>query len=136
MIRSSLVAVALVLAAGAARGEEGESPAAQAGHNLYEQHCQICHGMRGEGDGAFAGELRTAPANLTILAKKRKGVFPDVEVREIIDGRRRLRAHGPSDMPIWGREFGINAVAGSAHESIVRDRISALVTYLKSIQKP
>jgi mono/diheme cytochrome c family protein len=112
-----------------------ESTAAQAGHNLYMQHCELCHGLRGLGDGPFAGELRVAPADLTTIALRRKGVFPEVEVREIIDGRRRVRGHGPDNMPIWGRVFGRNAEAGAELEQVTRDRMQSLVDYLKSIQK-
>jgi mono/diheme cytochrome c family protein len=127
-----LAALATAALSGEARGEE--STQAQAGHNLYTRHCELCHGLRGRGDGAFAGELRVAPADLTQIALRRKGVFPEAEMREIIDGRRRVRGHGPDNMPIWGNVFGRNAEAGSEHEAAIRDRVNALVDYLKSIQ--
>ena len=116
-------------------GHAAESQAAQQGHLLYGQHCELCHGMRGVGDGVFAPELRLPPADLTTIALRRKGVFPDAEIREIIDGRRRVRGHGPDNMPIWGQVFGRNAEAGSENEAVARDRVTALVEYLKSIQK-
>ena len=120
-------------AAGRVLGEE--SVAAQAGHNLYEQHCMVCHGLRGHGDGPLAEELKVAPADLTSIAKRRGGVFPEVEIREIIDGRRRIRAHGPANMPLWGEVFAQGG-AGAQHEVEVRDKVSSLVDYLKSIQHP
>jgi mono/diheme cytochrome c family protein len=113
----------------------GESIEAQAGHNLYEQHCYVCHGLRGKGDGPLAEELRVAPADLTAIAKRRGGVFPEVELRETIDGRRRVRGHGPANMPIWGKVFA-NQGAGGAYEIEVRDKIESLVAYVKSIQDP
>jgi mono/diheme cytochrome c family protein len=127
--------VGLTGAGVARRGERGRVAGGPGGHNLYEQHCQLCHGMHGLGDGPFAGELRIAPADLTTIALRRKGVFPEVEVREIIDGRRRVRGHGPDNMPIWGRVFGRNAEAGAELEQVTRDRVQSLVEYLKSIQK-
>jgi mono/diheme cytochrome c family protein len=130
----STVALALWLSLGGlALGEE--SVAAQAGHNLYEQHCMECHGIRGRGDGPLAEELKVAPADLTLIAKRRGGVFPEAELREIIDGRRRVRAHGPANMPIWGEVFAESA-AGAQHEIEVRDRVNSLVVYLQSIQHP
>jgi len=117
-----------------AAAEEGESPAAQAGHRLYSQHCEVCHGIRAGGDGPLASELRVRPADLTRIAQRRSGVFPDVEVREIIDGRRVVRGHGPEKMPIWGDVFR-EQTAGATYESDVRDRVESLVTYLKSIQR-
>ena len=95
-----------------------------------------CHGMKGQGDGVLAEDLKVAPADLTTIAARRKGVFPEPEIREIIDGRRRVRAHGPLNMPLWGREFGMSAAsAGGPFEAETRDKINALVAYLKSIQK-
>ncbi|MFI5315619.1 MAG: c-type cytochrome [Myxococcota bacterium] len=125
--------VALVGASSGARAQE--SPEAQAGHNLYEQHCMLCHGLRGRGDGEFAAELKVAPADLTLISQRRGGVFPEVELREMIDGRRRVRAHGPANMPIWGEVFERSA-AGPQYESDVRDKIDSLLAYLKSIQRP
>jgi mono/diheme cytochrome c family protein len=135
-IRISISTAALglsLLLGGSARGEE--SVAAQAGHNLYEQHCLVCHGLRGHGDGPLADELRVAPADLTRIAQRRGGVFPEMEIREVIDGRRRVRAHGPANMPLWGEVFAQSA-ADATHEVEVRDRVASLVEYLKSIQQP
>jgi len=138
--RSPWTAVAIAGLLGTLRvlpalAEEGESPAAQAGHNLYSEHCEVCHGIRGAGDGPLASELRVRPADLTRVAQRRGGVFPDVEVREIIDGRRVVRGHGPPNMPIWGDVFK-EQTAGATYESDVRDKVESLVTYLKSIQRP
>jgi len=36
-----------------------------AGHALYEQHCQSCHGLHGHGDGPLAILNHMKPANLT-----------------------------------------------------------------------
>lgn len=131
---SLVVGVALLALAVTARAEE--SPAAQRGHNSYEQYCMDCHGMKGQGDGVLAEDLKVAPADLTTIALRRKGVFPEVEIREIIDGRRRVRAHGPLNMPLWGKTFGTAAAsAGGQTEQETRDKINALIDYLKSIQK-
>ena len=129
-----IAGVAFFLCASDVRGQE--SPAAQRGHNLYEEFCMDCHGMKGQGDGVLADDLKVAPSDLTTIALRRKGVFPDPDIREIIDGRRKLRAHGPLNMPIWGKQFGISiASPGGPHEAETRDKINALVDYLKSIQR-
>jgi mono/diheme cytochrome c family protein len=133
-IVSVIVGMLLVGFSQGARAEE--SPAAQRGHNLYEQYCLDCHGLRAQGDGVLAEDLKVAPADLTTIALRRKGVFPEPEIREIIDGRRRVRAHGPLNMPLWGRAFGMGvASAGGQNEQETRDKINALIDYLKSIQK-
>ena len=78
----------------------------------------------------MAAELRTAPADLTQLAKKNGGVFPEGVVENIIDGRKTLRAHGTYDMPVWGNVFT------ELQPSMARERILHIVEYLKGLQAP
>lgn len=106
------------------------------GHELYQADCAVCHGVTGQGNGPLAEDLRTVPADLTRIAQRRGGVFPEHEIHEIIDGRRRMRGHGPGNMPVWGDEYlrsDTNVVGGSS-EVVVRMRILEIVDYLKSIQ--
>jgi hypothetical protein len=87
------------------------------------------------GRGPAAGALKTRPANLTGLAKRRGGAFPDGEIARFIDGRFEVTAHGSREMPIWGRRFGERIPEAGISEEIVRGRILVLVEYLKSIQQ-
>lgn len=106
------------------------------GHEVYYEYCAACHGVTGQGNGPLAADLRVVPADLTRIGQRRGGVFPEPEIIEIIDGRRRVRGHGPGNMPLWGREFS-NVYAGGTgdeYEMITRMRILELVGYLKSIQ--
>jgi hypothetical protein len=64
-----------------------------------------CHGPDGTGNGPVATALKKKPANLTLLAKKNGGVFPEEQVREYIDGRKTVATHGTRKMPIWENEF-------------------------------
>lgn len=36
-----------------------------AGRHVYERHCAVCHGPKGDGDGEAAARLSTKPADLT-----------------------------------------------------------------------
>jgi mono/diheme cytochrome c family protein len=135
MIRMAVAAAVLGALFGAPSARAEESPAAQAGHNLYSEHCMICHGVRGHGDGELAPELRVAPADLTLITQHHGGVFPEAELREMIDGRRRVRAHGSKEMPIWGEVFRRNQPAGPGYSETTRDTIDSLLIYLKSIQQ-
>jgi mono/diheme cytochrome c family protein len=94
----------------------------------YESSCAACHGRNGKGDGPVSPELRTKPSDLTLIAKKNGGVFPSEVLYRIIDGRRTIRAHGTFDMPVWGIVFR------SESEDVARNRILALIDYLKTIQ--
>ena len=95
----------------------------------YESSCAACHGENGKGDGAVKVELKTKPTDLTLLAKNNGGVFPTDVLYQIIDGRRTVRAHGTFEMPVWGFEF-----QRSGSDDVTRNRILAIVAYLRSIQ--
>ena len=99
---------------GFAQGED-------AGRTEYVANCGSCHGRSGKGDGPVGEALRTRPPDLTLLAKNNGGVFPGEVLHQIIDGRRTLRAHGNYEMPVWGG-------------SISRERILAIIGYLRSLQ--
>ncbi|MFI5315597.1 MAG: c-type cytochrome [Myxococcota bacterium] len=129
---AAALAASVVLCASFARSDPSGDPGE--GRKLYETHCQFCHGVSGKGDGPLAPELRVTPADLTTIAKRRAWTFPEVEVREIIDGRRPVRAHGGNEMPIWGRIFGDTGALGDRDEAAAQAKIGDLVAYLRSIQ--
>lgn len=81
----------------------------------------------------MAEYLRVPAANLTHLARRQGGAFQDETVARIIDGRDRVGAHGPSDMPVWGDAFSSPLAEGG--EARLGARVSALVRYLASIQE-
>jgi mono/diheme cytochrome c family protein len=99
------------------------------GKMSYESNCVACHGQNGKGDGPVSVELRTKPADLTLIAKRNGGVFPADVLYRLIDGRKTSRAHGTYEMPAWGLVF-----LRSDPEDAARNRILAIVAYLKSIQ--
>ena len=101
-----------------------------AGKMDYEASCAACHGKNGKGDGPISEELRTKPSDLTLIAKRNGGVFPTGVLYQVIDGRRTIRAHGSFEMPIWGFVF-----RSSGSEDVARERILAIIGYLKNIQE-
>ena len=103
------------------------------GRLSYRIHCSSCHGESGRGDGPVAELLRVPPADLTRLALSRKGRFPRAEIYEAIDGRRQVRGHGLSTMPVWGATFQDRG-KDTPQEQEVREKILDLVAYIESIQ--
>jgi mono/diheme cytochrome c family protein len=111
------------------------------GKSEYDAACAVCHGLSGKGDDGPLKSLLARPVpNLTILAKNNKGVFPFDRVYQIIDGRQEIKAHGPREMPIWGRAFNNQSsiyfenYSPQDSESAARSRILALTEYLYRLQ--
>ena len=128
-------AAAAALAGAAAAGEaEFDRVLAEMGAEYYFHYCASCHGVDARGGGPAATSLKTAPADLTRIAARRDGRFPDAEVARFIDGRFAPAAHGSREMPVWGERFGERIPEAGVSEEIVRGRILVLVEYLKSIQ--
>jgi len=108
---------------------------ADLGESVFLRHCAACHGETGRGDGPAAGALRVAPADLTRIATRRGGSFPEGEIARFIDGRFTVVAHGTREMPIWGQRLGEQIPEAGVSEEVVRGQISVVVEYLKSIQR-
>ena len=115
-----------------ARSRDGAAQASE-GAVLYRTYCASCHGAGGRGDGAVAPYLRIAPADLTRIASRNRGVFPVDRIRRIIDGRQLVRAHGETDMPVWGPIFGRSPVRPD--EGAIDRTLGALIAHLESLQE-
>jgi mono/diheme cytochrome c family protein len=131
---SSLIGTGALIALGAfTMGALAEDRVEQ-GRRTYSVYCASCHGLAGRGDGPVAGDLKVAPTDLTRLAARNDGRFPQDRTHRAIDGRLQTRGHGTSEMPVWGATF---QVLGSDHnqEREVRERILDLLSYIESIQR-
>jgi mono/diheme cytochrome c family protein len=104
------------------------------GQELFMRFCAACHGEGGHGDGPVAGTLSVLVPDLTRLGQRRNNTFPAAEVRDIIDGRSLVIAHGPRVMPVWGYEFWVEEGQDVVAEEEARDLINRLVEYLRTIQ--
>jgi len=111
-----------------------DDPVINTGWQVYHVKCAVCHGSEGLGDGPLKDVLIKKPADLTKISKRYGGDFPYWEIYQIIDGRDAPLSHGTREMPVWGEELAKEA-AGTSEEDLIRGRIKALLTYLKSIQK-
>jgi mono/diheme cytochrome c family protein len=131
--------LAVFLIAGLAIGQEKQikkepiQPSnATSGAEMFKQYCAVCHGKDGKGDGPAASDLKTAPADLTTLAKRNGGKFPADHVMNVLRNGVKAPAHGTSVMPTWGPLF---RAVSSQDQAIVNMRISNLTNYLKSLQE-
>ncbi len=129
----SLGAVTFLFSGTTLHAEEPDARVVR-GEALYHQHCGACHGTSADGKGAVATFLDPKPPDLTRIAARRSGVFPDVEIQRIIDGRDPRAAHGPRDMPVWGYRFRAGQETAVAGDATARGKIQLLVSFLKSLQ--
>jgi mono/diheme cytochrome c family protein len=104
------------------------------GAELYARFCASCHGADARGEGPVSRELKRGAVDLTRIAARHGGTYPDNWVYRVIDGREYLVAHGPREMPVWGvelwREQGADVDAGRRTEGA----IARLVAYLRTLQ--
>ena len=124
----------LVVLAVGVPGALGADFSGASGPELYHRFCESCHGAKGEGDGPVASRFAVAVPDLTRIALRHGGQYPDNWVYRVIDGREALFAHGTREMPVWGielwREQGADVTAGGK----TRDAITTLVEYLHTLQ--
>jgi mono/diheme cytochrome c family protein len=128
------IAVAVATLATGSIGQTRGSAPSVGGAELYRLNCAGCHGVAGHGDGPVAPLMAITVPDLTLIAARRGGRFPEGEVARIIDGLSPLAAHGTRYMPIWGYEFyRPDADDETAHREAT-ERVELLTRFLGSIQ--
>ncbi len=103
-----------------------------AGQDLFREYCAVCHGADAKGNGPAADALKVAPPDLTQIARRNGGKFPEVRVENMISGETGGPIiHGAQEMPVWGpifRHMGANQEMASV-------RLYNLVKYLEEVQE-
>lgn len=99
------------------------------GQQMFKDYCAVCHGATAKGDGPAADLLKTAPPDLTMMAKNNNGKFPADHFVAVLHFGTAGHAHGTSDMPIWGPLFR------TQNKDLAQLRISNLESYVESIQQ-
>lgn len=99
------------------------------GQEMFKTYCATCHGPDGKGNGPAATALKKPPADLTQLARKHNGKFPDAYVAAKLKSVDQP-VHGSKEMPVWGPLLS----SVSHNEAEAQLRISNIVAYIGSIQ--
>ena len=131
----------LVVAAGLCLAQTDQKPivkeapikqtSAASGKEMFQEYCAPCHGGDAKGDGPAASAMKTAPTDLTQLAKKHDGKYPANKVASVLKFGNGPGAHGSAEMPVWGPLF---QSLDKYHDAPVQQRISNLVGYIESLQ--
>ena len=130
-----VVAVTMLSAAQEAKTAVKRAPAPPtspvSGKEMFTSYCASCHGRDAKGDGPAASALKSAPADLTALARKNGGKYPADRVTSVLRGQASLVPHGDQEMPVWGPVFWRMS---QGHEVEVQQRIANLNRYIESLQ--
>jgi mono/diheme cytochrome c family protein len=101
------------------------------GLQLYERYCAAGHSNDLKGNGPISPEFKNPPSDLTTLAQRHDGKFPDEYVQEVLRNGVKKPARGDAEMPIWGPLFV--SITGTDSE-LVSIPIVNLTNYIKSTQ--
>ena len=101
------------------------------GAEMYKSYCAACHGSEGKGDGPAVEFLKTPPPDLRMLAQHNQGKYPAEHVAMTLRLGTGSRAHGTSDMPLWGELFRTVDV----NQSLGELRVHNLTTFIESLQQ-
>jgi mono/diheme cytochrome c family protein len=104
------------------------------GAKLFHQYCASCHGEKGTGNGPIAPYLTVKPSDLTKIAERREGRFPEDQIIRIVAGEENPPGHGVRTMPVWGEQLQDDLVGGVSKSTVARGRIAFLVDYIQAIQ--
>ncbi|WP_143117807.1 c-type cytochrome [Hyphomicrobium facile] len=126
----SLIFVSLVLLPAADVGaEDADAYRVELGKMTYRTYCALCHGMAPD-TGLFADALKKPAPDLTQIAKRNGGMFPEERVKAIIrDGG--VSGHGTMRLLSWERYFRQDTPPEHADEVI--DNVTY---YLQKHQAP
>jgi mono/diheme cytochrome c family protein len=117
------------------RGPQQAPPAASpitSGPELYTAYCASCHGTDARGNGPAASALKFPPSDLTVLARRNGGHYPEGHVYQIIEWGGTIASHGSREMPVWGAAF---RPLTRENQNEVSARIHALTDYIGTRQQ-
>ena len=140
LVSTALGLAGLAVIPAFAIGQQTDPPPASRGPGGGPRRHALPHPLRElsreQGHRRWSGRsaLRTKPADLTSLARRADGKFPEERVRSTIDGRTEIDAHGAREMPVWGLSFA-EPGRDAQREGEVEAEIRALVRYLASLQR-
>jgi mono/diheme cytochrome c family protein len=101
------------------------------GEQLYKKLCAACHGNDLKGNGPAPYPFKDVTPDLTTLARRHGGKFPDAYFAGVLRHGVTLPDHGPAEMPTWGTDF---ETGKQLDEMQVTLRITNLSAYIKSQQ--
>ncbi len=111
-------------------------PTVDDGAAFFAQNCAACHGADSRGTGAAAGDLATAPVNLTTLSRQNGGTFPAARALSYIYGDPE-NSHLARVMPQFGPEMAEDLVPVEIDGVLTPTprELAGLLVYLEAVQE-
>jgi mono/diheme cytochrome c family protein len=103
----------------------------QRGEKVFQRYCAACHGDDLKGNIPAPYPFTERSPDLTTLARRHGGTFPDDYIEDVLRHGVMIPAHGPPEMPNWGEDFRADE---RLNEAQVTQRITNLKNYIKSLQ--
>lgn len=101
------------------------------GEKLYKRDCAVCHGNDLKGNGPAPPPFKDQTPDLSTLAKRHGGKFPEKYFEDVLRNGVVIPEHGSPEMPTWGADFRTREHLDSTQ---VTQRITNLSNYIKSLQ--
>lgn len=100
-------------------------PPAYEGRGLYVSYCQLCHGVKGQGDGPLAKAMDIKPAALTTTVRSRS----DIILKKIITGE------GPQTITGRDRHNILSEAMPEWKDIFNQSQVDALIAYLRFLSR-
>ena len=135
VVSLAIVASGVILSISAAWAQDADP-----GKSEFQSSCATCHGIDGEGKGPLGPQLKNAPADLTVLARKiTEGFLFRLSMKSLTVEKRWLL------MALATCRYGETDMVRMSHkplsfpdlipETVIRMRILMVMDYLNRIQK-
>ena len=96
------------------------------GQLLFQEYCAVCHGSDAKGDGPVADALKKRPPDLTQVAGKNNGTYPELHVMNFITGQEVSAPHGSRGMPVFRSPYPNTRAIFNARVKNVADYVGTL----------
>jgi len=90
---------------------------------MYTEYCAVCHGTEAKGNGPAASEFKYAPTDLTTLARKNNGKFPEDQVYATLKFGTNAPAHGTPADAYLGRPVPLGRYAVQRHPTVAHAQL-------------
>ncbi len=128
--------IALAVLGGCAT-EVDRSVSVERGAQFFATNCAVCHGVDARGYEGSPRDWATPPPDLTLLARRNGGAFPEIETLATVYGPAYHNRRG-SIMPEFGEQDLGPMIVVEVEEGIgtpIPANLIALSGYLQSIQR-